>query len=582
MRGIVRTMVAVATGLGLALPAWTQSGIHPGFTFTSLRPTGFNPGVSGLDTLPNGDLVVVTWDGFGKDKGSVYIVSNVRTGTSANITYKKFAGSLNEPLGVKVLNGEIHVITRDQILVLPDANKDGTAETPRKLADNWGTLANDPKILEFAFGLPYKAGKFYMGLATAWPLTNSQARERGCILEVDATSGAHTPFACGFRTPNGMALGPDDELFVTENQGNWVPSSKFTRVSKGKFYGVKKDLPSGFSSNTETPPSIWMPHSNTLSVSPTQPVWMKAGIFKGQFIAGDNNLGTLQRFFLEKVNGEYQGALFRFTAGLEAGANRIIANGDGSFYVGGIGTNLWAGWDWNDRWSGLQRLTPNGQTAFEMLAIRSKGSNSFEVEFTEPAAAGAGTAANWQVQQWAYVPAADYGVGKQTTENLTVQSAQLSTDGLKATLTIPGLKARDVVYFRLNNVASKAGKNIWSNEAWYTLNAFGPGTDVEVTPPVALGRDGEKYREAGAGRLVSAAWGTAGTLAGTPGALRFRVLASGPFRADIRDARGALVETRSGIGPLEVTSTAVPGRGAYAVTVTAAGGRETAWIRAGR
>jgi len=582
MRGFGRTMGAVATGLGLALTAWSQSGIHPGFTFTSLRPTGFNPGVSGLDTLPNGDLVVSTWDGFGKSMGSVYIVSNVRTGTSAIVTFKKFAGSLNEPLGVKVLNGEIHVITRDQILVLPDANKDGAAEAPRKLADNWGTLNSDPKVLEFAFGLPYKAGKLYMGLATSWPLTTAQARERGCILEVDAATGAHTPFACGFRTPNGMALGPEDELFVTENQGNWVPSSKLTRVSKGKFYGVKKDLPAGFSSSTETPPSVWMPHGNTISVSPTQPVWMKTGIFKGQMIAGDNNLGTLQRFFLEKVGGEYQGALFRFTAGLEAAANRIIANGDGSFYVGGIGTNLWGGWDWNDKWSGLQRLAPNGQTAFEMLAIRSKGPNSFEVEFSEPAATGAGTPANWQVQQWGYVPTAEYGAGKQPTENLAVQSAQLSEDGRKATLTIANLKARNVVYFRLNNVASKAGKTIWTNEAWYTLNAFGPGTDVEVTPPVALGRDGEDSREAGSGRLVSAAWGTAGTLAGAPGALRFRVLATGPFRADIRDARGALVESRTGTGPTEVASAAVPGRGAYAVTVTAAGGRETVWARAGR
>lgn len=558
--------------------ARAQTTVHPGFTLTSLRPSGFNPMVSGLDLMPNGDLVVSTWEGFGKTMGSVYIVSNVRTGTAANITYKKFAGNLNEPVGVKVLDGVIHVITRDQLLVLPDSNKDGTAEAPRRLAANWGSLNADPRILEFAFGLPYRAGKLYVGLATAWPATTAQARERGCILEVDAATGAHTPYACGFRTPNGMALGPNDDLFVTENQGNWVPSSKLTYVAKGRFYGVKKEHPAGFPANmTETPPSVWLPHG-AISVSPTQPVWLKTGTYKGQMIAGDNNLGTLQRFFLEKVGNEYQGAVFKFSAGLEAGANRIIANADGNLYVGGIGTSAWGGWAWAGKFYGLQRMAPSGQGAFEFLAVRSKGASSIEVEFTEPAAAGAGTPANWQVQQWAYIPVETYGAGKQTTENLTVRGVQLSADGRKATLDIGGLKARDVVYIRLSNVASQGGKAIWSNEAWYTLNAFGPGTDLVVDPVGVEDRAARDGRR-GVGRLISALG--AASSGASAGGVRFRVLAAGPYRAEIRDARGVLLESRSGVGPGEVAARAASGSGLFAVTVSAAGNRETAWLRAG-
>jgi hypothetical protein len=580
MRGLLRSIQAASAAvLMISLSAGAQTGVHPGFTMTSLRPSGFNPMVSGLDFMPNGDLVVSTWENFGKTTGSVYIVSNVRTGTAANITFKKFAGGLNEPLGVKVLDGVIHVITRDQLLVLPDSNKDGTAETPRMLASNWGALNANAKILEFAFGLPYRAGKLYMGLATAWPMGTAQAKERGCILEVDAATGAHTPYACGFRTPNGMALGPNDDLFVTENQGNWVPSSKLTHVAKGRFYGVKKEHPAGFPANmTETPPTIWLPHGD-ISISPTQPVWLKTGVYKGQMIAGDNNLGTLQRFFIEKVGNEYQGAVFRFSAGLEAGANRILTDADGNLYVGGIGTTVWGGWDWNDKFYGLQRMAPGAQGAFEFLAVRSKGASSIEVEFTEPAASGAGTAANWAVRHWGYIPEETYGAGKQPTQTLTVQGVQLSADGKKATLNIPGLKARNVVHIRLSNVASQSGKAIWTNDAWYTLNAFGPGTDVVVDPVGVKDRGAREGRWGKAGLISAQAASSSGASAG---GLRFRVLADGPYRAEIRDTRGALLESRSGIGPEDVGARPASGSGLFAVTVTTAGNRETVWLRAGR
>lgn len=468
-----------AGGIGLAA---AQSGVHPGFAFTSLRPSGFNPMVSGLDLLPDGTLAISTWEGFGSTKGSVFLLPDARNGATSTLAPKTFATGLNEPLGIKSVAGEIHVITRDKLLVLPDANQDGKADAPRTLASGWGALNSDPKILEFAFGLPIREGKFYVGLATAWPVGTPQARERGCILEVDAESGTHEPYACGMRTPNGMTLGPEDGLFVTENQGNWVPASKLLHVRKGKFYGVRKEYPSGFPSGmTETPPVLWLPHGD-VSISPTQPVWLKSGRFKGQMVAGDNNLGTLHRYFLEKVGGEWQGAVLRFTSGLEAGANRIVAGPDGTLYVGGIGTNLWGGWAWNSRWYGLQRLTETSGSAFEFQAVRSKGSSTFEVEFTEPAAAGAGTVANWTARQWTYVPVEAYGQGKQPNENLTIRSVSLSPDGRKATLDIAGLKVRHVVHLRLANVSSQSGKNLWSGDAWYTLNAFGPGSDPVLEP----------------------------------------------------------------------------------------------------
>lgn len=46
---------------------------------------------------------------------------------------------------------------------------------------------------------------------------------------------------------------------------------------------------------------------------------LKKGPFTGQMLFGDVAYGGIQRADLEKVDGEYQGAVFRHTQGLEAG-----------------------------------------------------------------------------------------------------------------------------------------------------------------------------------------------------------------------------------------------------------------------
>ena len=38
--------------------------------------------------------------------------------------------------------------------------------------------------------------------------------------------GSFKAINTGLRQPNGIGLGPDGEIFVLENQGEWVPSNK--------------------------------------------------------------------------------------------------------------------------------------------------------------------------------------------------------------------------------------------------------------------------------------------------------------------------------------------------------------------
>ncbi|MBW8890231.1 MAG: T9SS type A sorting domain-containing protein [Fibrobacteres bacterium] len=293
-----------------------------------------------------------------------------------------------------------------------------------------------------------------------------------------------------------------------------------------------------------------------ISISPTQPVYMTSGPFKGQMVAGDNNMGTLQRYSLEKVAGEWQGAIFRFSGSLDAAANRIMTGPDGAFYVGELGTEEWSGWAWSGKNYGLQRLAPNGKAFFDMFAVRSLGSGKLEIEFTEPAGDAAGMPANYKVQQWNYTPVLDYGKGKQApVTNLSVKTATLSADKKKVTLEIDGMKVKNVVYLKLSNIAAANGDAIVGTEAWYTQNAFGPGTDPVV--PTTEVRAGS--------RPLAAPRFSARSAAG--GRWSIAIQDAGVHSLEILDLNGRLLETATLSGASEFLSRSAYGSGLYLARV---------------
>ena len=105
---------------------------------------------------------------------------------------------------------------------------------------DWKTSAN---FHEFAFGLEYEDGYFYANLATAiqpgGASTNPQIEDRGKVMKINAETGEVQFLAHGLRTPNGIGFGVDGELFVSDNQGDWLPSSKILHVKEGVWYGSR-------------------------------------------------------------------------------------------------------------------------------------------------------------------------------------------------------------------------------------------------------------------------------------------------------------------------------------------------------
>jgi cytochrome c len=114
-----------------------------------------------------------------------------------------------------------------------------------------------------------------------------------------------------------------------------------------------------------------------------------------------------------------------------------------------------------------------------MLAVRALA-DGFEIEFTEPLAEDAGSeVGDYSIQQWYYLPTANYGGPKLDPRTLPVRNIQVSDDRRRVQLTLEGLLPDHLVYFRLNDqtLRSEAGRTLWSTEAWYTLNQI-PGAPM--------------------------------------------------------------------------------------------------------
>jgi len=473
------------------------AGVHPGWEVATIRPDFFEPMVGAMAFDARGRLIVGTFsplqrddrtlpDIDAKEPDKLYAVAGVMGDDVGKIEVSVAAEGLYEPCGLCAVGDDLYVSQRKEITRLRDRDGDGYYETHETVGAGWEGW----NYHQFTFGLVERGGYLYATLSTAmappgWEGMGTNAAPngpmRGGVLEVDLSANTASVIAGGLRAPNGIGLGPEGTLWYLDNQGAWMPASQLAEVIPGRFYGhhnrtnfvpnLAERFPEGgvasvFCDRPRTPAAVLLPH-NELSNSPTQPQLIPSGAYAGQMLVGELTGGGIRRVYLEKVNGQWQGAAFQFTQGLESGVNRMIWGPDGALYTGGIGAG--GNWNWRGTKFGLQRLRPTGKSVFEMLAVRATP-EGFEVEFTEPVAREwLEEESNYRIEQWTYAPTAEYGGPKVNTEALSVSSAEADADGRRVLLTVPGLREGYCVHLR-TDPTSTTGEAIWATEAWYTLN----------------------------------------------------------------------------------------------------------------
>jgi type 1 glutamine amidotransferase len=503
--------------MGLAGPLRPGSGmplagLHPGLEIMTIRPEEFKPKSGGVAFLPNGKMLVSTFDPNQGGQfiptlhdGALWLLDGVTGDDRSKITVKKVAENLQEPLGIAVIGNDVYLSTRQQIVKMVDADGDGFYEGRQVVGSGW-TADN---YHHFTFGLVEKDGWLYGSLSTsitggAPGINGPNPPFRGSVFRVDPKSyDPKLPLAniefltSGHRTPNGLVVGPGGDIFVAENQGAWQPSNKLNQVVPGNFYGhlnnttfKTKEHPNGgvpglFDDRPLAPPAVYIPQ-NEGGNSPSQAVMIPPGKpFAGQMLMADVKYGGLHRIYMEKVGGQWQGGFVHWTQGFESGINRLTWGPDGGLYLAGIGAS--ETWGWTDPVTrkettfGLQRLKFNGKSAFEIESV-SATPDGFNVRFTEPVQ-NLGDAKKWIVKQWNYQPTPEYGGDKYNRETLAVRRAVPAGDGKSVRLTVNGLKADRVVYLSAD-LKSKAGASLWSAETWYTMNQIPGKVKPKPTDPV--------------------------------------------------------------------------------------------------
>ena len=418
--------------------------------------------ITGMDWLNERDLAVCTW------LGEIYIVENA-TGAAAEARYRRFARGLNEPLGLTVANGEIFVVQKGELTRVSDTDNDGVADSFTCMGDDWGYSGN---YHSYSFGPLVTAPNQFMVF-----ITGQRGRYdlpyQGWAIRVG--ENGVTPFCSGLRVPHGWAIFQGD-IFVADNQGNWVGGCKLNHLQEGKFYGFPSSLPSPKGARPETevePPALWFPRSLSPSASGIEIIETTAlGPFEGQMLIGDFQNSILMRACLEKVGGKWQGAVFPFAKGFLSGVNRLAMGADGKLYVGG-GKRTWS--TAAPKEYSLDRVSFTGTRPFEVKEVRATR-EGFELRFTKPLEKEpALDPENYLVKQWRFKYHSDYGSpefdheGEPGATEVEVESATISADGTVVQLTIPALKEGFVTAFQLA-VNSTDDEDLRNDAFYYTLN----------------------------------------------------------------------------------------------------------------
>lgn len=409
--------------------------------------------LSAFDFLPDGRAVVATLN------GDVWLVSGLDAKLES-VRWKRFATGLYEPLGVKVKDGTIYVHGKDQITRLKDLNGDDEADFYESFNHDRYAVTN---YHTFAFDLQTdRAGNFYY--VTGGNQLGAHRPWHASIVRVSPDGAKSETVATGFRAPNGLTVGPNDEIIVSDNQGQWIPSSKLSLIRPGGFYGhvadprldAKAVAPAGYDQ-----PLCWVPMA--MDNSSAGGVWDsdngKWGPFGGHLLHLSFGTASLFAVLPERTSTagavlpsggahqlpEMQGSVVKFPLRFVSGSMRARFHpGDGQLYVTGL-----KGWQTVAAKDGcFQRVRYTGETVTMPIAMHA-AKDTLKLEFAT--ALDRKTAADAQafsVEQWNYQWWSTYGSpdlspsrpGQKKRDLLDVTAATLSPDGRSLTLTIPGLQ----------------------------------------------------------------------------------------------------------------------------------------------
>lgn len=395
--------------------------------------------LSGIDFMKDSNKAVAcTTD------GDIWLISGL-TNDTGQLSWQRIGSGLFQPLGIKVLNDEIYVICRDQLVLLRDFN--GDMET-----DFYESFNHDHQVTdhfhEFAMGLQAdKEGNLY------YAKSGRHAREalipqHGTLLKVSKDGSKTDIIATGFRAANGVCINPDGSFLVTDQQGYWNPMNRINWVDgKGKFYGNMwgYNPPKDSTRVAMEQPMVWL--DMEFDRSPSELLWVdskKWGPLNGSLLSFSYGFGKIQLVLNEKVKGQMQGGVIdlpgiKFLTGVMRGR---FNPGDGQLYACGM-----SAWGTNQmlRGGGMYRIRYTGKPLTTPVDIKTTTSG-ITLQFDSKLDLQNSTdIKNYVIKTWDLKRSRKYGSDRYNQQVLPVSKAEILKDGKSVKLFLKEMKPVDVM-----------------------------------------------------------------------------------------------------------------------------------------
>jgi len=413
-------------------------------------------------------------------------------------TFDSLGVVVEDKKGLSVIAGQKAELTR-----IRDTNGDGIADSYETLFDahayhgNYHSYMHGPvrggdgayyvsiNLADGNDGSTYKAGGQYMGSAGGLA---------GWSIRIEP-NGKFETWANGLRSPAGLGTAPDGRLWYSDNQGEYMGTSKIFVLEKDKFYGHPSGLVDLPGMTPDSPEITWekvhnkrtnaiilLPH-NRVANSPGNPAWIthkKFGPFAQQMLMGDQTQSNLLRIAVQNVDGIEQGSVMPFIDGLESGVMRPLFLHDGSLLLGQTGR----GWQAKGgHVASLQRVIWDGKTVSPAITRMLATPTGFAIEFTQ-AINDKITAEELKslllLESWVYRDAPDYGSDELDLTQEQIKSIAVSADRKTVTIDLPSLAQKQVhpqqtarVYHVQVKTKTVFEKNaVEKMDAYYTLYKF--------------------------------------------------------------------------------------------------------------
>jgi hypothetical protein len=388
--------------------------------------------LSGFDFFKDGHRAAVcTWN------GDVWLVKGIDAGLR-ELTWKRVAAGLFQPLGLKIVDDVIYVCCRDQIVRLRDRNGDGDVSFIENFNDDHQVTEH---FHEFATGLQTDpAGNFYYAKCGRHGLPGV-VPQHGTVLKVSRDGLKTEIVAHGFRAINGMCVNDDGTCLVTDQEGHWTPKHRIDWVRPGKFYGYMwaYDHPESAADSAMSPPLVWI--VNEIDRSPAEIVRIPNGCWgplQGSLLDVSYGMGQIFLVPYEQAGEEMQGGVVALPLPLfPTGVMRGRFNSrDGQLYTCGLFG--WAGNRTAD--GGFFRVRHTGKPCYLPTGIQATV-GGVRLTFTDPLDPGtAEKETNYTVATWGLQRTEKYGSPRTGEKTLQVKRARLLSDHKSVVLEIPEIQ----------------------------------------------------------------------------------------------------------------------------------------------